>query len=193
MQRDEGAHEGEPDPEAALRPIGRALALHEEVEDPLSELRGQPGARVANLEHRRSVLLAHTDRHQPARRRVLEGIADEIVDDLLDPRLVDVGPGRRAFEDDVVLGESSGSPPSLQGAGREIAEIQRLAVQAHLARGQASHVEQVVHEAREVMNLTIDDGAGAIGRGTRSPGGFQHGTGAGDGAQGIPQLVAEGG
>jgi hypothetical protein len=46
MQDDEGFHDGEADAQAALGPIKRALALHEEVKDPTEETGRESGARI---------------------------------------------------------------------------------------------------------------------------------------------------
>src|SRR5262249_60195047 len=63
--------------------------------------------------------------------------------------------------------------------------------QGDLAGDDARDVEQIIDDAREMMNLAADDLARARRRAVATRGARQHVCGAADGAQRIAELVAE--
>src|SRR5215472_8845908 len=64
-------------------------------------------------------------------------------------------------------------------------------MQSHLARGEPAYVEQVLHEAGEVLDLPIDDGASTLTRRLLRLRVLQDSAGVGDGPEGIAQLMLE--
>src|SRR5262245_42771231 len=64
-------------------------------------------------------------------------------------------------------------------------------MQSHLARGEPAYVEQVLHEAGEVLDLPIDDGASTLTRRLLRLRVLQDSAGVGDGPEGIAQLMPE--
>ena len=61
----------------------RRVALAEPVEDVREQIGGDAVAGIAHRDFRRRARLPRSHRHAPAPRRELDGIADEIGDDLL--------------------------------------------------------------------------------------------------------------
>src|SRR5215471_1882540 len=64
-------------------------------------------------------------------------------------------------------------------------------MQSHLAGGEPAYVEQVLHEAGEVLDLPIDDGASTLTRRLLRLRVLQDSAGVGDGPEGIAQLMPE--
>jgi len=81
VELDEPAHQRQPDAEASFRVA--PLALNEEVEDPRQDLRRHANARVLNPHHDLIALPAGAQRDVPTRSRVLDRVADEIGEHLL--------------------------------------------------------------------------------------------------------------
>src|SRR5437899_5056285 len=161
VQPDERFRQREADPEAALRPIESALALDEELEYAVTEVRRDPGTGICDLEHCRVSILRQSYRHAATGRRVFQRIADEVLEDLFDPCLVGVDPHRRHLGGDPVPRESPGHSPRAHRARHENAEVQGLPGEPYLPARQPADVEQVVDEMRQMLDLPIDDRAGA--------------------------------
>ena len=88
----------------------------------------------------------------------LHGVRDQVGHDLLDARAVGVHPGRARPR-----ARSAGRPSMpaarerAQRLGHRGVQVDRLAVQRHLARNGAPDVEQVVDDSRQVQRLPRDD------------------------------------
>ena len=89
--------------------------------------------------------------------------------------------------------EKLGLPGGQRGDRRldAIAQVEGPALQHDLAGNRAAHVEQVVHQARHVHHLALDDAGGAQGHGIRVSDDGQRVHGALDGAQGIAQFMRQ--
>ena len=83
-----------PMPSPAAGRWSAGVALHEQVEDPGQEIGGEPGAGVLHAEHGLAVAGRDGDGHPAIRRRELHRIAEEVVEDLLEPGLVGLDPHR---------------------------------------------------------------------------------------------------
>ena len=93
---DQPLHQRQPDAQAALRAVERAIDLREEVEHLGQHLRGNADAGVAHAEHR---LLPFPRRGNPDRaalRRVLGGVVEQVGEHLRQPGLVGVDAQRLA-------------------------------------------------------------------------------------------------
>ena len=103
---------------------------------------------------------AHRDRRAAARRRELRGVVQEVVDDLADPRPIaehdDVR--RRSEQLDGDLAGLEGGRVVLDRRVDELVQLEPLLVQADLPARDARDVEQVVDQARQLPDLTIDHG-----------------------------------
>src|SRR5262249_56436301 len=81
--------------------------------------------------------------------------------------------------------------PSTHTRRHQGSKVQGPAMQSHLAGGEPTHVEQVLDEAREVLDLPIDDGARTLSRRLLGLRVLQDSAGVGDGPERIAQLMPE--
>ena len=191
VQLDERLDQCQPESQAALRAIQRALALHKRIEEPLEQLRRDADARVGDFQEGAVTVSRDAHRHAAARGRVLQRIAKQVRDHLLEPCLVGVDPSGRDVRADVVTVESTRRPPAAQHVGHQLGEGERAPVEHDLARGHPAHVEQIIDQPREVLNLTADHRAGALGGLVGVAHDVEHVHGARDRAERIAQLVPE--
>ena len=153
MQRGELRDERKAD--AGARRFG-AVRAREELEDGLAALRRHAGAAVGDGEL--DALAGRRDRHQDlrARRRVLDRVGEQVLDDALHLRRVDVGD--RGLGADVHLVAFVAVP-----GGRmrdELAHVGRPERRHVDAVAQAVEVEQVGEqslEARRLLDEVVDD------------------------------------
>jgi len=89
---DDRADDRQPETAAAASRLVRPRATIEAVEDPRQLARVDADARVGHVDPRAVTMRAEGDRHLAARRRELDGIPDEVGQDLADPRRVVADP-----------------------------------------------------------------------------------------------------
>ena len=84
VQLDQAAHQRETDAQSALRAVDGVLGLDEQIEDAREQLAIDAGAFVRDREHGLTALGGDGHVHRLLRRGELQGVGDEIADDLLD-------------------------------------------------------------------------------------------------------------
>ena len=191
VKLDELADQREPDAEAARGPLRRLIALHEEVEDARQQVGAHAHAAVAHAQQGLAALDAGPDADGAAGGRELERVADEVGDDLLQPRGVPGHPHRAAVDRDVVTLGDARRAQGGHGAPRGGQQVHGTGLEDDLAGHHAPDVEQVVHQPREVLGLPGDDLGGPRTAQVVDAQALQHGHRAADGAQRIAQLMAE--
>jgi hypothetical protein len=82
MMFDETACHSESEPKSALAAMERSLNLSEQLENGLEHVRRQANAPILNAENGLAVLLTHKHSNRCPCRRVLDGIVQEVSDDL---------------------------------------------------------------------------------------------------------------
>jgi hypothetical protein len=90
-----------------------------------------------------------------------------------------------------VAAGAAGPGEGVHAAAHEGGEVEGVHREHDLARHDAAHVEQIVHEALEVLRLAHDDAARARFHLVGLPDAVEDPDGVGDGAEGIAQLVAQ--
>ena len=98
VQLRERTHNREPEPEPAVLPRRRAVGLPETVEDVRQKLGRDAYPRIRHLYQRLAAFGPHARRDAPALRRELDGVRQEVPDDLLKAE-------RRTLHDDGARGE----------------------------------------------------------------------------------------
>ena len=118
----------------------------------------------AMLTHRLLFFAPRAQRDAAARRRELDGVRQDVGEDLHHARVIGV-------ERQVALGQVQFYRDLLGGGGLRAQfvrvaddglEADALALQRDLAAGDARHVEQVVHQPRQVRDLAFDHAADAF-------------------------------
>jgi hypothetical protein len=193
MQLRQTAHQGQSYPHAALGAVEAGLGLREQVEDARQRVRRYAHTAVQHA-HGHCLALApdgHFDATPP--RCVLQRIAQQIVEDLLESH------GVAGHDDRLMLRRQREVqlPLACLGAGlrdealEQRGEVDGLALQRDLATRDARHVQQIVDQPRKDLDLSLDDREGAIGRCARVavPRGELHGVA--DRAERIAQLVPQ--
>ncbi len=159
VRLDEPLHEREAEPEPAESAVERGVALRERLE----EARDQGGvdayARVPHAKHREAVDGLEGQPDRVAAGGELGRVLEQVPDRLREARRVAVDPQRLAGERDLERHLACGEEPPvvLGGAPRELPEVHRPALHLELSGRDARHVQEVVHEPREVPDLTGDD------------------------------------
>jgi hypothetical protein len=123
---------------------------------------------------------------------VLRGVREKVGHDLGQALLVriDQEAGRRDGQGQLVMALFEERAGQLDSLGHDLRELERMAPQLDLPLGHAGDVEQVVHEAREVTHLPLDDDALALHR-VRAFAQAHELQGGQDRRKGIAQLVAQ--
>jgi hypothetical protein len=189
---DEALHDGEAEAEAAARAMERDVALRERLEDGLEHLGGEANAPILHAEDRLPVLPArdHADRLPGG--RVLDGVVEEVADDLLEAnRITFHHEGARIREERDVLRARHRRLARLDALADDLPEIEGTPLEGDLARHDPGYIEQVVDEAGEMLSLTADDGPRpplGLRSGIES---IEHGGGVDDRGQGIAELVPQ--
>ena len=191
MQRDEAAHDGQPQSQAAVRPIERLPLLHEDLEDARLHLGRDADSVVAHPDQHPSFPQLGGDGDAAPLGRVLGGVRQQVRHHLGQPLRIAVDGQRvvRQVENQLV-------PPLLQQRaghldrfGDEVGGIHPGAPQVHLAARDAGDVEHVVDEADEMPGLALDDGA--LPFQLAVPALPHQVQGGGDGRQRVAELVAQ--
>jgi hypothetical protein len=149
VQLDELADEREPDAGALVRARPRGRDAVEAVEDARHLVVRDPGAGVADLEHRAIVVLAQADRDLPGERE-LQRVRDKVEDDLLPRGPVDVHRvDRRAVHEVAQPGLLDARPERARDLLGQPAEVGGLVPGLEPPLLDAREVEQRVHEPQQ--------------------------------------------
>src|SRR5436190_673419 len=81
-------HEGQANAETALLALDRAAALHEEIEHVRQQIARDADAGVSYADHGLPIVLPHRHLDASAFGRVLQRVAEQVVDDLVQAHLV---------------------------------------------------------------------------------------------------------
>ena len=129
-----------------------------------SKIRGQQLGRyaepvVADAEDGLVARMLDLDVDPPSRRRVLRGVGQQVLDDLLEPRRIRVdGAFAGGDQRQRVAAPVDERSRALDGARRRVARGDTaLASQADLSLGDPGHVEEVVDQSRQVLGLPARD------------------------------------
>src|SRR5262245_40875246 len=191
MQRDEAVDECQPDAEAAAGAIGRRAPLRKELEDAWKRVRWNASTGIGHFEDRDRVLLAHRHANRSTGWRELHRVVDEVRDDLFDPGLVRIDPHGCDGYDRLMPGRTAGRDESLERVFHDGAEVDRSAAQVDLARCNARHVQKIVDEPREMLDLALDHAPSGYRGVVVLPDLIQHHRGPRDRRERIPQLMAQ--
>ena len=160
MESGQALHEGEADAHAALGAIDGAGRLEEEIEHARQHLGADADPGVLHSEHGLVALSLQTDRDATAGIRVLDRVAEQVRDDLLESQRIAGDDHRRGGEHVEIDPVKARRLAELQRDPlQQIVQIHRLLPDGDLAPGHARHVEQVVDEPRKVAHLPLDDAA----------------------------------
>ena len=166
-------HEVEAEAEAALSPVDPTVGLDERGEQARQERRVDPLAVVRHREDGALALATQRQRDGAAAFRELAGVREQVPHHLREPRAIAVDGQRRVgaleLQDDPTRSQEGGVV--VRGLARQGGEVDALAAQPDLAVGDARHVEEVVHEARQVLGLARHhlSRAGRLERAGRRP------------------------
>jgi len=155
----QAADQGESDPHAAPRPVDRRVGLREELEDVGERLGCNADAGIGDPD--RDIAAASMHRHldPPPRRRVLQRVPQQIGEDLLQPDRITEHPKRTGIGGHRQV-EPVSSRRRLQLGDQPLQErdeLDRLTLEDHLAGGHPGHIEQVVHQSGEHVDLALDE------------------------------------
>jgi len=148
--------EGEPETCPPPPPQGSDLCLGELVEDLLPEGCGDAPARVPYRQRQVPRFGARRDRHPPADRGELEGIAQEVIQNAAQEILIPQD-GRKIGREEELEGDPLGPQRTLlfpaRGLGQRY-EGNRLLLDRQPALLQAGDVQQGPDEAREILDVS---------------------------------------
>nr|WP_229792281.1 hypothetical protein [Lysobacter bugurensis] len=193
MHLDQALHQRQADTEAALRAVRRALALGEQFEHHGQQAGTDAEAVVGHVQRDGVAVRGGADADLPAFRRVTRRVVEEIGDDLHEPGAVALhGQRFRWHRRGQRVAARIDERAHLFHRGRDDgAHVDRRDVELDQAACHARHVEQVVHEGRDVADLAADDLArGAHARGILGNHAQQL-RGGGDRRQRVAQFMAE--
>ena len=166
VQLDQAADHRQADAQTALGAVQGGVGLGEQVEHPRQHVGRDARARIPDPDRRRVAFPPGRQGDVPALPGELDGVVEEVADDLGQPCRVGVdadGPGGQGHAQALPLrfGQRAGR---LGGAGHDVGQVHRPPAQLHLAPRDARYVEQVVHQVREASRLALDDVAHVIAR-----------------------------
>ena len=144
-----------PSPPCDLR--GGVVHLHEQLEDAGQHVRGDADAVVPHPQHRLVALPLGRQPDAPVRLGVLGGVGQQVADDLGEPHRVGVeqqGFGRKSDAQLVALGVDE-RLDRLHRTGDDRGQFDPLLAEFDLAPHDPGHVEQVVHQPDQVMDLPL--------------------------------------
>ena len=191
VRLDQPPHDRQPDAETAVSPIQPALALHEQIEDPRQEIRRDADAGVAHAQDGLATDGLDLHGYRPARGRVLDRIRQQVGDHLFEAHAV--AAHQRAGEPQLaaMMIERVGAPDLLDAPLDQGGEIERRLLQDQLAGRDPRDVEQIVHDAGELLGLAPDHAA-RLGRdGVGHVHAIEQRRGARDGGERVAQLVRD--
>src|ERR1700716_2145821 len=150
------AHQGEADPEPALRVIRPDLG--EQVEDPGQLLCGNADPGVAHPDFDVRALPADGETDAPSPLGVFGRVAEDVAEGLRETQRVSIDSERCSgnFAGEFVTARLYQRLHGLHGARDQHGELGRLLGQVDSAARDARHIEQVVDQAREMRELPLD-------------------------------------
>ena len=134
VQFDQAPHQRQADAQAALRAVDRDGALHEHVEHVRQQFGRNAHAGIAHAQHHVLAFVPQADIDVAAAGRVLEGVVEQVGDDLLQPGRIAVHPARAEVDRDAVARGAAGGAEGLQAGAHQVGQVGRLARQQDLAR-----------------------------------------------------------
>ena len=161
VQPDERSHDGQPEPEPALRSIQRLPLLHEQVEDPRQHLGADADAGVAHDDQHAAVVAPRAARRCRPRGGVyLAALVSRFANTCASRAgSASTASPRRDVDRQVVLALLDERAGHLQRARQHVAELDAHALERDLAARDARHLEQIVDQAHQVLDLALDDRA----------------------------------
>jgi hypothetical protein len=153
----EALHHGEAQAHATLGAIEAAIDLGEELEHAVEHLARNADAAVPNAQKGVIAIAVNVDAHRAALLGVLDGVADQVADDLLEAHPVATNELQRLDIGRVVERLAlRGRVVRVEAVSDDLREVDGLGVEDDLAVGDARDVEQIVDQPREVVRLAID-------------------------------------
>ena len=157
---DELLDDGEPQAEPAMPPGGGGVGLAEAVEDLGEELGPDADAGVDDADLDVRVDPLQEDLDPAALGRELDGVGEEVPDDLLEAGgVAGDGPGERV--EDLVDADALGlgrRHDGGEGGLDDVGEVEPLDVEAELAGDDAGDVEEVIDDAGLGLGIPLDGG-----------------------------------
>src|SRR5438067_753978 len=190
---DQVAHDRQPEPQPPVRARARAVGLPEALEDVRQEVGRNPDARVTHADHGVMRVAREPDGDAPAARRELDGVGDEVPDDLLQPVAI-AAHGTDAVVELALEGDLlrvGRRTDRVDGALDGRRQVDGRQLETQLAGDDARDLEEVLDEASLELRVALDHLERA-GPGFRlEPAGAQEARPDEDGAERRPQLVRE--
>ena len=168
MHLHQPARQCQPDAQATGGAIENRFRLVEHVEHPREDVGGNSYPRIADPHDGLVGLLVGGEPDVPATRRELHRVVQDIGEDLHQPRAITVDKnwtrGQRCVQ---CLTRRRGERRDGFGRGRHQAgEVERFATQLDSVGGDPGHIQEIIDEAHELFDLTLDHiaGTGRSGR-----------------------------
>jgi hypothetical protein len=149
-----------------LRPVEGSVALDEQVKDDRDEWRRESNPRIFDSDERLVGLARETNLDATAGRRVLGGVDEQIHDALLQARGV-TSDGERFIERHVELMETFTYQDfdGLYGGSYCRAHVDELTVKSNATARDSRHIEQIIDQAPQLTNLSVEDPQRALADG----------------------------
>jgi hypothetical protein len=164
MSFDKTLDERQPDTQSAMRPRLRAVGLPETLENLWQEFRRDADPFVFNDDEGFAQRLFATDAHAPSAFRKLDGVGQDVPEDLHEPRPVAVNHDpvifvETGFELDAThLGQSADGLNSLLDYP---IERDGQFLNPHLAAEDSGHVQKIVNQAGQRLRVFLHDSQSA--------------------------------
>ena len=158
VQRDQVLHQREADAQAALRAIGRARRLLEQVEDPRQHLGGDADPVVLHGQDQLPVVRGDAELDVAAGIGVAGGVGQQIGDHLREADRIGVAEKAALFamNRQPVMPLLEQVARHLDRLGGDVGQVDDLAPQLDLAARDLRDVEQIVDQAGQVVDLPLD-------------------------------------
>ena len=156
LQLDQSAHEREADAEPAFGRVLRVAGLLEEVENALDVGRIKADARIANAKHEQAWFRLDGKPNATGRGRVFGGVREQIDQNLRETHAISaqVGLFGRERHAQIVPPFEDERAHVVEHVFGELAGFHAFPFQFDLARRNARHVEEVVDESNQVLELS---------------------------------------
>src|SRR5215470_10847109 len=158
MQVNQALNQRQPHAEAALHPIF-AAHLGEQLEDLLDILGQDADAGVAHPQYGLLARAGEPELNAPAGLGVFGRVVQQIGEYLGQAGKVALHVQRFSgrFDVELVAQRVDERTACLHSCEHRLGEIERLQLQLDSAASDARHVEQIIHETRELLDLPLDD------------------------------------
>ena len=165
----------QPDAQATGRSFEDRFRLLEHVEHPREDVGGDSDPRIADAHDSLIGLLVGGEPDVSAARRELHRVVEDVRKDLHEPRAIAVDKDRRRRQVDTSSVWSAAVASGMMdfdGSRHQAREVVRFTTQLDLIGGDPGHIQEVIDEAHELPDLTLDHITGAR-RGRRRGVGLQ--------------------